>query len=52
MDEISQLYARKGELVTQIELLQSQLRFINEKLAEILNRVRQEEQKPVQEGES
>lgn len=34
---LSQLYAKKGELVTQIELLQGELKQINQQLSQILS---------------
>ena len=36
-DEISRLYAEKGELVTQLEIAQSKLQQVNLRLSQILN---------------
>ena len=35
-NELSELYARKGEIVTQLEVAQGQLQQINTRLAQIL----------------
>lgn len=41
MEELKELYARKGELVTAIELAQSELQQVNARIAELLNRQKQ-----------
>ena len=42
MMELKELFAQKGELVTQIEILQSRLTFINKQIIEIANNQKKE----------
>lgn len=47
--ELKELYAKKGELVTQIEVLQLQLQQVNQSLAKELNKpVLVKDDKPIE----
>jgi hypothetical protein len=39
--DINQLFAQKGEIVTQLEILQGKLQIINQQLSQILNQQNQ-----------
>lgn len=41
--QLAQLYAQKGELITNIELMQAQLRNVNERIVELKNAERKQQ---------
>lgn len=43
--EIAALFAKKGELITQLEVAQAQLEEVNKEIAKILNKQAKEQQK-------
>ncbi len=53
MNDLKDLYAQKGEIITNIEILQSELRKVQDQIVKLLNGPKKEEKNefPIEAGE-